>query len=81
MFKKMLVLFALGLPVAINVAIAADKKKEEPIEHLSDEQIYEELKRRDNEWIRSFIELLRQYEEATPEHKEMVLEMLRRSKG
>ena len=45
MFKKMLVLFALGLPVAINVAIAADKKKEEPIEHLTDEQIYEELKK------------------------------------
>ena len=41
----MLVLFALGLPVAINVAIAADKKKEEPIEHLTDEQIYEELKK------------------------------------
>ena len=45
MFKKMLVLFALGLPVAINVAVAADKKKEEPIEHLTDEQIYEELKK------------------------------------
>jgi carboxyl-terminal processing protease len=45
MFKKMLVLFALGLPVAMNVAIAADKKKEEPIEHLTDEQIYEELKK------------------------------------
>ncbi len=45
MFKKMLVLFALGLPVAVNVAIAADKKKEEPIEHLTDEQIYEELKK------------------------------------
>ncbi len=45
MFKKMLVLFALGLPVVMNVAIAADKKKEEPIEHLTDEQIYEELKK------------------------------------
>ncbi len=45
MFKKILVLFALGLPVAINVAVAADKKKEEPIEHLTDEQIYEELKK------------------------------------
>lgn len=48
---------------------------------MTTKQIYEELKRRDNEWIRSFIELLRQYEEATPEHKEMVLEMLRRNKG
>lgn len=45
MFKKMLVLFALGLPVVMNVAFAADKKKEEPIEHLTDEQIYEELKK------------------------------------
>lgn len=43
--KKILILFALCLPVAINVAIAADKKKEEPIEHLTDEQIYEELKK------------------------------------
>lgn len=51
------------------------------VENMTTKQIYEELKRRDNEWIRSFIELLRQYEEATPEHKEMVLEMLRRSKG
>ena len=48
---------------------------------MTTKQIYEELKRRDNEWIRAFIELLRQYEEATPEHKEMVLEMLRRNKG
>ena len=45
MLKKILVLGVLCLPVAINVAIAADKKKEEPIEHLSDEQIYEELKK------------------------------------
>lgn len=46
MFKKMLVLLVLGLPVAVNVAVAADnKKKEEPIEHLTDEQIYEELKK------------------------------------
>lgn len=43
--KKILMLCVLCLPVAINVAIAADKKKEEPIEHLSDEQIYEELKK------------------------------------
>lgn len=45
MLKKILILFALCLPVAINVAVAADKKKEEPIEHLTDEQIYEELKK------------------------------------
>ncbi len=43
--KKILILFALCLPVAMNVAVAADKKKEEPIEHLTDEQIYEELKK------------------------------------
>ena len=46
MLKKMLVLFALCLPVVLNFASAADnKKKEEPIEHLTDEQIYEELKK------------------------------------
>lgn len=43
--KKILMLCVLCLPVVMNVAIAADKKKEEPIEHLSDEQIYEELKK------------------------------------
>ena len=46
MLKKILVLFVMCLPVAVNVAIAAEKnKKEEPIEHLTDEQIYEELKK------------------------------------
>ncbi len=45
MLKKILILCALSLPVAMNVAVAADKKKEEPIEHLTDEQIYEELKK------------------------------------
>ncbi len=43
MWKKILVLFALCVPV---VAIAADnKKKDEPVEHLTDEQIYDELKK------------------------------------
>jgi len=45
MLKKILMLCVLCLPVVMNVAIAADKKKEEPIEHLTDEQIYEELKK------------------------------------
>lgn len=43
MLKKLLVLIALFAPM---VADAADKKKkEEPIVHLTDEQIYEELKK------------------------------------
>ena len=46
MLKKFLILCALCVPVAVNVAAAADKnKKEEPIEHLTDEQIYDELKK------------------------------------
>ena len=43
----------LGLFLAVNLLVfagitdssAKDKKKEEPIEHLTDEQIYEELKK------------------------------------
>ncbi len=43
MLKKVLVLFVLLTPV---FACAAEKtKKEEPIEHLTDEQIYEQLKK------------------------------------
>lgn len=43
MLKKLLVFTALLMPIA---AFAADKpKKEEPIEHLTDEQIYEQLKK------------------------------------
>ncbi len=43
MFKKFLLLFVLCFPL---VAFGADKsKKEEPIEHLTDEQIYEQLKK------------------------------------
>lgn len=46
MLKKILVLFVLFVPVASNFAVAADKnKEEEPIEHLTDEQIYDELKK------------------------------------
>ena len=46
MLKKILILCALGMPIAINCAFAAEKsKKEEPIEHLTDEQIYDELKK------------------------------------
>lgn len=43
MFKKFLLLFVLCFPL---VVFGADKsKKEEPIEHLTDEQIYEQLKK------------------------------------
>lgn len=43
MLKKIAVLLALLVPM---VAVAGDKnKKEEPIEHLTDEQIYEQLKK------------------------------------
>ena len=46
MLKRILILFALCAPVVANVALAADKnKKEEPVEHLTDEQIYDELKK------------------------------------
>ena len=43
MLKKLLVLFMLVMPVAV---FWADKsKKDEPVEHLTDEQIYEQLKK------------------------------------
>lgn len=43
MLKKLLVFTALLIPVTV---FAADKtKKEEPVEHLTDEQIYEQLKK------------------------------------
>lgn len=43
MFKKLVLLMALITPV---MAFGADKtKKEEPVEHLTDEQIYEQLKK------------------------------------
>ncbi len=43
MLKKLLVLFMLVMPVAV---FGADKsKKDEPVEHLTDEQIYEQLKK------------------------------------
>ncbi len=43
MLKKLFVLLALCAPIVAN---AADKgKKEEPVEHLTDEQIYEHLKK------------------------------------
>ncbi len=44
MLKKLIVFMMLVLPVADCLA-APKKKKEEPIEHLTDEQIYEELKK------------------------------------
>ena len=42
MLKKILILFAICVPV---VAFAAPQEKKEPIEHLTDEQIYDELKK------------------------------------
>lgn len=43
MLKKLLILVALIAPV--TAAFSAEKKKEEPVVHLTDEQIYEELKK------------------------------------
>lgn len=43
MFKKFCVLFALILPIAVQAA--PDKKKDEPVVHLTDEEIYEHLKK------------------------------------
>ncbi|MBD5400815.1 S41 family peptidase [bacterium] len=45
MFKKLLVLLAVIVPVAGFCAPDVKKKKEEPVVHLTDEQIYEELKK------------------------------------
>ena len=45
MLKKILILIALALPITTNIANAASEKKKEPIEHLTDEQIYDELKK------------------------------------
>lgn len=42
MFKKLLMLFVLIAPMA---GFAAEKKVDEPVKHLTDEQIYEELKK------------------------------------
>lgn len=44
MFKKLLVLMALVVPLT-GFAAGKNNKKEEPIVHLTDEQIYEELKK------------------------------------
>ncbi|MDR0726658.1 MAG: S41 family peptidase [Rickettsiales bacterium] len=43
MFKKMLILMALVVPM--TSVMGAEKKKEEPVVHLTDAQIYEELKK------------------------------------
>lgn len=48
---------------------------------MTAEQINEVLKQCDPEWIRSFMELAKQYEGATPEHREKALEFLRERKG
>ena len=44
MWKKIALILALLVPVAVN-ATPKNQKKEEPIVHLTDEQIYEELKK------------------------------------
>ena len=44
MFKKIFVLMALIAPIA-GMAAPKKQKKEEPVVHLTDEQIYEELKK------------------------------------
>ena len=44
MIKKLLILMALIMPMALDAA-PKNKKKEEPVEHLTDKQIYEELKK------------------------------------
>lgn len=44
MLKKLLVLMIMAMPVA-GICAPGGKKKEEPVVHLTDEQIYEELKK------------------------------------
>lgn len=44
MFKKLLIFVALIAPLSVNAA-GKNTKKEEPVVHLTDEQIYEELKK------------------------------------
>ncbi len=43
MLKKFLILLALAVPMAVDAA--PKKKADEPVEHLTDEQIYEQLKK------------------------------------
>jgi len=45
MLKKLLILLVMAAPVAGICAPGPKKKKEEPVVHLTDEQIYEELKK------------------------------------
>lgn len=42
MLKKLFILFFLAMPMTV---MAANTKKQEPVEHLTDEQIYEQLKK------------------------------------
>ena len=44
MLRKILILLALVVPMVVDAA-PKNKKKEEPVEHLTDEQIYSELKK------------------------------------
>ena len=45
MFKKLLVLLLVLIPMVADAAPKKNKKKEEPVVHLTDEQIYQELKK------------------------------------
>ena len=44
-------------------------------------QFYNKLKKYDPEWIRAFVELAKLYKEASPEHRSMALDVLRKCSG
>lgn len=48
---------------------------------MTEKQSYEVLKQHGSEWIRSFTELAKLFEEAKPEHKNMVIDMLKEYKA
>lgn len=47
---------------------------------MTTRQIYEVLRQHNSEWIRSFMELAKQFEEATPEHRNMIIKFLNERK-
>ena len=59
------------------VEFCEGKADEEGRQSIKEKQMYEAIRDHDPEWIMTFAELIRLYEEATPEHKKIVLEMLR----
>ena len=48
---------------------------------MTAKQIYEVLNQPNSEWIRSFMELAKQFEEATPEHRNMIIKFLNERKA